>query len=58
LASVYAGMGDKEFAVKCLEKAFEQHEGMMVFLKQWAKLIPWYKNDPRIIALAKMIGLS
>jgi TolB-like protein/class 3 adenylate cyclase len=58
LASVYAGMGDKEFAVKCLEKGFEQHEGMMVFLKQWAKLIPWYKNDPRIIALAKMIGLS
>jgi adenylate cyclase len=58
LACVYAGIGEKDFALKCLEKGFEQHEGMMVFLKQWERLIPWYKDDPRIIALEEKIGLK
>ncbi len=58
LASVYAGIGEKDFALNYLDKGLKQHEGMMVFLKQWAKLIPWYKDDPRIIALEKKIGLS
>jgi serine/threonine-protein kinase len=58
LASVYAGIGEKGFTLKCLEKGFEQHEGMMVFLKHWAKLIPSYKDDPMIFALEKKIGLS
>lgn len=52
LASVYAGIGEKEFVLKCLEN------GMMIFLKHWAKLISWYKDDPRIIALEKEIGLG
>ena len=57
MAIVYAGMGEKELTLKCLEKGFERHEGMMVFTRHWAKLIPWFKNDPGIIALSKNIGL-
>jgi adenylate cyclase len=58
MASVYGGMGEKELSLKCLEKGFAQHDGAMVFLKHWGKLIPWYKDDPRIIALEKKIGLG
>lgn len=57
MAFVHAGMGERELAVNCLEKGFIQHDGAMVFIKHWAKLVPWYKNDPKIIALAKKIGL-
>ena len=58
MAGVYAGMGEKELAMKCLEKGFTQNDGAMVFLKHWSKLIPWYKDDPGIIDLEKKIGLS
>lgn len=57
MAIVYAGLGEKELTLKCLERGFEEHEGMMVFIKHWTKLVPWFKNDPGIIALAKKISL-
>jgi adenylate cyclase len=57
MAIVYAGLGENELTLKCLERGLEQHEGMMVFIKHWAKLIPWFKKDPGIIALAKKVGL-
>lgn len=57
-ARIYVGIGETDLALKFLDKGVQQHEGMMVFLKQWAKLIPWFKDDPRVIALEKRIGLS
>ena len=57
MAIVYAGLGEKELTFKYLEKGFEQHEGMMVFLKHWAKLVPWFKTDPIITDLLKRIKL-
>ena len=57
MAIVYAGLGEKELTFKCLEKGFEQHEGMMVFLKHWTKIVTWFKTDPIIIDLIKRIGL-
>jgi serine/threonine-protein kinase len=57
MAIVYAGLGEKELTVNYLEKAFEQHEGMMVFTKHWGRIVPWFRNDPAIIALTKKIGL-
>lgn len=57
-ARIYVGIGETDLALKFLDKGVEQHEGMMVFLKQWVKLIPWFKDDPRVIALEKRIGLS
>jgi hypothetical protein len=56
-AIVYAGIGEKEVALEYLEKGFEKHEGMMVFLKHWGKIVPWFNEDQRILALAKKIGL-
>ncbi len=58
MAIVYAGLVEKDLTFKCLEKGFEQHEGMMVFLKHWAKVVPWFKTDPIIAELLKKIGLS
>ena len=57
-ARIYVGIGETDLALKFLGKGVQQHEGMMVFLKHWAKLIPWFKDDPRVIALEKRIGLS
>jgi serine/threonine-protein kinase len=57
LAIVYAGLSEKDKALQYFQQGYEKHEGMMVFLKQWCKLIPWLKINPEIIALAKSIGL-
>ena len=57
MAIVYAGLTEKGKALEYFQKGFEKHEGMMVFLKHWSKIIPWFKTDPQIIALAKEIGL-
>lgn len=47
-------MGEKNEAVKWLERAVDKHEGMCVKLKQNAKDIPWFNTDQRIQALFKM----
>ena len=57
LAIVYAGLLEKEKALQYFQRGFEKHEGMLVFLKHWSKIVPWLKTDPQIIALAKKIGL-
>jgi TolB-like protein/class 3 adenylate cyclase/Tfp pilus assembly protein PilF len=54
---VYVGMGKQDEAVKWMEMAVEQHEGMCVKLKQFAKHIPWFNTDPRMHALFKKVGL-
>ena len=57
MAIVYAGLSNKEIALQYFQKGFEKHEGMMVFLKHWSKIVPWLKTDPDIIALSKGVGL-
>jgi serine/threonine protein kinase/Tfp pilus assembly protein PilF len=56
LASIYAGMGDKDEAFHWLEKAFEEHSANMPYLGVdlfWDKIRP----DPRYADLLRRIGL-
>ena len=57
MAIVYAGLNEKELTFKWLEKGIEQHDGMMVFLKHWALLVPWFNANPDMDELLKKIGL-
>ena len=54
---VYAGMGELERAFAWLEQAYEQREGMLVVLKDLARLIPGLSPDPRLADLLRRIGL-
>ena len=54
---VYVGMQEKEEAIKWLERAVEEHEGMCVKLKQYAKYVSWFNTDPRMQAIFKKVGL-
>jgi len=58
MAIVYAGLDDKELSFKWLEKGLEQHDGMMVFLKHWAMLVPWFSTNARMDDLLKKVGLQ
>ncbi len=40
------GITEEIIKLKYLEKGFEQHEGMMVFINHWAKIVPWFKKTP------------
>ena len=56
LASIYAGMGDKDEAFHWLEKAFEEHSANMPYLGVdlfWDKIRP----DPRYTALVRRVGM-
>ncbi len=39
LAVIYTGLGEKDQALKSLERAYEQRDGWMAF---------WLKTDPRL----------
>jgi serine/threonine-protein kinase len=56
-ALIYAGLGETERAFAGLERAHELHEGMLVFLRQIAPLIPSLRDDPRLTDLLRRIGL-
>ena len=56
-SQVYLGLGEKNRALELLEKAFEQREPLMVFLKvepKWNEL----RSEPRFIDLMKRINLE
>jgi len=56
LAMVYVGLGDKEQALRFLEKAYEERSCMLLSIKSdpiWAPL----RSEPRFIALLKKTGL-
>ena len=64
IARVYAGLGDNDNAFAWLEKAFEERNGEMVFLKRlttvgtgesWGK---GFRNDPRYGDALRRIGLA
>ena len=53
----YMGLGDRENALASLEKAYEQHDAMMIFLKvesKWQDL----RSEPRFIELMKKMNLN
>ena len=56
-ALVYAGLNDKENALKWLEKAYEEKSGSVRYLKMEPRLDN-LRNEPRYIALMKKIGLE
>ncbi len=56
IAGLYAQLGDKEQSLQWLERAVEQHEGQVI----WLKVLPDFDNvrsDPRFINLLKRINL-
>ncbi|HEX6170653.1 MAG TPA: tetratricopeptide repeat protein [Chitinophagaceae bacterium] len=56
-ALVYAGLNDKENALKWLETAYEEKSGSVRYLKMEPRLKN-LRNEPRYIALMKKIGLE
>src|SRR3989442_3699682 len=56
LGTIYAGLGEKDEAFRLLEKAYDQHSPVIVFLA----VDPfWYgmRSDPRYVDLLRRIGL-
>jgi non-specific serine/threonine protein kinase len=57
IAEIYIGMGDKDRAFEWLEKACEQREGYLVFIKVTPRLDS-LRPDPRFQHLVNRIGLA
>lgn len=57
LAIVYAGLGDMDRAFAALEESCELREGVLVFLRPFAAVIPGLGDDPRLLDLRRRIGL-
>jgi eukaryotic-like serine/threonine-protein kinase len=56
MAAVYAGLGDKEQAFQWLEKAYDERDGGLTYLKvdpAWGRL----RSDPRFASLVRRVGL-
>lgn len=59
LAIVYAAVGKIDRAFELLEKAFDEHEGILVFFKHHLRILTGeFKNDPRVPGILQRIGLS
>jgi tetratricopeptide (TPR) repeat protein len=56
IAAIYAGLDEKDQAFACLEKAYEQHDARLVYLKLVPLLDP-LRSDPRFQGLLRRIGL-
>jgi hypothetical protein len=56
-ALVHMGMGDKDEAFACLEKALDDHSSWLI----WIKTEPTFdllRSDPRFAAIAHRLGLA
>jgi len=56
-ASVYLGLGQKELALDWLEKACDEHDAEVAFLKVDPEFAP-LRSEPRFQALLKKVGLD
>jgi hypothetical protein len=56
VATIYAGFGEKEQAFQWLQKANDERNTEIVFLKVDPRLDP-LRNDPRIDELVKRVGI-
>ena len=57
IAAVYVALGEKEEAFRWLERAFEEHSGIL----QWIAFLPQFRplhSDPRFPRLLQQIGVS
>ena len=57
LGAIYAALGEKNLALECLEKAYEERDVAIIFLKIlpiWDKI----RNEPRYKALLKKMNLE
>ncbi|MGH9799926.1 MAG: hypothetical protein ACRD82_06130, partial [Blastocatellia bacterium] len=57
IALIYVGRGELDRAFDWLEQAYEQREGILVFLKSPAAVVPGLSADPRLADLLRRIGL-
>ena len=57
VAMIYAGLGDKEQTLAWLERAYQQRNHNMVFLKVEPQL-DGLRSDPRFASLVQRVGLS
>jgi tetratricopeptide (TPR) repeat protein len=56
-AILYHGLGDTEKAIDFFYKAYEEREGLMVYMKV-DHLLGDFKNHPRVKDILKKIGLE
>lgn len=57
IAIIYTGLGEKDQAFALLQRACDEREPMIVFLKVWP-IFESLRNDPRFTALLRRIGLE
>ena len=57
LAIVYAGLGERDRAFECLEKAYADREGRITLLKSVPEFDSLH-SDPRFADLARRVGLT
>jgi serine/threonine protein kinase/Tfp pilus assembly protein PilF len=57
IAYIYAGLGEVDHSFSALELAYQQGDARMEALRARAELYPFWKADPRFMALLKKIGL-
>ena len=56
-AAIYAGLGEKDQAFACLEKAYEQRDTKLVTRGSLNPLLDPLRSDPRFADLLRRIGL-
>jgi adenylate cyclase len=57
LSYVYGAMGKKELAFESLDRAFQEHSDLLVYLKTEPRYDP-LRKDPRFSTLLSRIGLN
>jgi eukaryotic-like serine/threonine-protein kinase len=55
VATIHAGLGDKEQAFAWLEKAYQDHNGGLIYLKV-SPMLDSLRSDPRFLDLAQRVG--
>src|SRR4029453_1500420 len=57
IAAIYVALGEKDEAFRWLQRAFEEHSGIL----QWIAFLPEFRplhSDPRFPQLLRRIGIS
>jgi TolB-like protein len=53
---VYDGLGERELAIECLQKAYENRDTLIIFMKVWPQF-DRIREDPRFQEIERRIGL-
>jgi len=57
LGIAYASIGELDTAFEYFDKAFDCHEGFLLWVKPFGRLIPGFMEDPRAKSLFKRLGV-